>query len=374
MTYIWQREHWPNMTWDSDVLMPLLGQARFVQGVFLGRVQRVGFDLGEDARVDILTEETLKTSAIEGEHLNKQEVRSSVSRHLGLSEFGLGSASQSVDGLVDVLWDATTHYSAALTSETLKNWHASLFPTGYTGFHRLKVGQWRGDDPMRIVSGAVGREKIHFEAPPGATVQREMDGFFEWWETSFQDLDGLLRAGLAHFYFVVIHPFEDGNGRIARALTDRALAQDEKSGNRYYSMSSQIMEERAAYYHVLEASSRSDTLDVTGWLSWFLGCYQRAIGRSDEMIRHVGLKADFWQKNAQVSMNERQQKVVNRLLDVGPGNFEGGLTTRKYLGMVKVSRATAFREISDLLEKGILVQNTSKGRSVNYDINWGLPL
>lgn len=370
MTYIWQLKNWPKMTWRSDELLPLLGQARLAQGNLLGRVKRLGFELGEEARADILTEEAIKTSAIEGERLNRQAVRSSVARHLGLPVVGLGPSTRSVDGLIEVLLNATQNYSETLTAEKLKSWHAALFPTGHSGFHKIRVGQWRGKEPMRVVSGPVGRETIHFEAPPGESVAKEMRLFFSWWNSDSQKMDGLLRAGLAHFYFVTIHPFEDRNGRIARALTDMALAQDEKLGTRYYSLSSQIMEERDEYYRVLEKSSKTASVDITDWLVWYLCCYQRAIERSDTILGHVLAKADFWQRHAQTVMNERQKKVVNRLLDAGQDGFEGGLTTRKYVSMAKVSRATAFREISDLLEKGILGQSPAKGRSVSYDLNW----
>ena len=221
---------------------------------------------------------------------------------------------------------------------------------------------------MRVVSGPVGREKIHFEAPPGKGVEQEMRQFLSWWESSLKNEDGLLRAAVAHFYLATIHPFEDGNGRIARALTDMALAQDEKLGTRYYSLSSQIMEERDEYYRVLEECSKGN--EITGWLAWFLGCYARAVERTEKIIANVLAKAEFWQRRSQTEINERQRKVINRLLDAGKGGFEGGLTTRKYVSMVTVSRATAFREISDLLERGILRQRDAKGRSVGYDLNW----
>jgi Fic family protein len=370
MKYIWQCKSWPQLVWNSDSLLPLLGQARLAQGNLLGRVKRLGFKLGEEAQADILTEEAIKTSAIEGERLNRKAVRSSVARHLGLPTAGLGPATRSVDGLIEVLLNATQNYNEPLTAERLKGWHAALFPAGHSGLHKIQVGQWRGNEPMRVVSGPVGREKIHFEAPPGEAVDAEMRGFFSWWESSSQATDGLLRAGLAHFYFVTIHPFEDGNGRIARALTDMALAQDEKLGVRYYSLSSQIMEERNQYYDVLEKCSKADRTDVTGWLVWFLGCYQRAIQRSDKIIGDVLTKADFWQQHAQTIMNERQKKIVNRILEAGQGNFTGGLTTRKYVSIAKTSRATAFREISDMLDKKVLRKLPGKGRSVHYDLVW----
>jgi len=370
MKYIWQSSSWPKLTWNSNALLLLLGQARLAQGSLLGRVRRLGFKLGEEAQADILTEEAIKTAAIEGERLNPQMVRSSVARHLGLRDAGLISATRSVDGLVEVILDATQKHDQHLSANRLKGWQAALFPTGYSGLHKIRVGQWRGKEPMQVVSGPVGREKVHFEAPPGGAVETEMREFLRWWESSRKATDGILRAGLVHFYFVVIHPFEDGNGRIARALTDMALAQDEKLNIRYYSLSSQIMEEKKRYYDILEKCSKGDSTDVTKWLVWFLECFERAIQRSDKIIGYVLAKADFWQEHAQSALNERQKKVLNRMLDAGPGGFEGGLTTRKYVSMNKVSRATAFREISDMLDKKVLRQLPGKGRSVHYDLIW----
>ena len=370
MKCIWQRDSWPKLTWDSNALLSLLGQARLVQGNLLGRVKRLGFRLGEEAQADILTEEAIKTAAIEGERLNPQMVRSSVARHLGLRETGLIPATRSVDGLVEMILDATQKHQKTLSADRLKGWHAALFPAGYSGLHKIRVGQWRGKEPMQVVSGPVGKEKVHFEAPPGEVVNAEMRQFLRWWEESRKNIDGILRAGLAHFYFVVIHPFEDGNGRIARALTDMALAQDEKLNIRYYSLSSQIMEERNSYYDILEKCSKSGSTNVTKWLVWFLECFERAIQRSGKIIGNVLAKADFWQEHAQTELNERQKKVLNRMLDVGPGGFEGGLTTRKYVSMTKTSRATAFREISDMISKRVLHQLSGKGRSVRYDLTW----
>ncbi len=373
MKYIWQCKSWPKLTWNSDPLLSLLGQSRLSQGDLLSRVKRLGFKLGEEAQADILTEEAIKTSAIEGERLNRQAVRSSVARHLGLPTAGLGPTTRSVDGLIEMLLNATQNYDEPLTAERLKGWQAALFPSGHSGLHKIRVGQWRGNEPMRVVSGPVGREKIHFEAPPGDMVDTEMRNFFAWWKSDARKIDGILRAGLAHFYFVTIHPFEDGNGRIARALTDMALAQDEKLGTRYYSISSQIMEERDEYYEALEKCSKSYHADVTTWLVWFLGCYQRAVKRSDRIIRDVLSESDFWQQHAQTVMNERQKKVINRVLEAGQGNFTGGLTTRKYVSIAKVSRATAFREISYMLAKKILRPLPGKGRSVHYDLVWPQP-
>lgn len=387
MTYIWQTKEWPNLNWQKAPLLSLLSQARKDQGILLGRVKNLGFNLGGQAEAVVLTEEAIKTSAIEGERLNRDSVRSSVARHLGLPTAGLVKNTRSVDGLVEVLLDATRGYAKPLTSERLKSWQAAFFPTGYSGFSKIRVGKWRGSEPMRVVSGPVGREKVHFEAPPGERVEKEMRQFILWWQFSLNSEDGLLRAAVAHFYFVTIHPFEDGNGRIARALTDMALAQDENLGNRFYSLSSQIMEERDDYYRVLEKCSKGN--DITDWLVWFFGCYVRAVRGAEKVIADVLAKSEFWQRNSSIQLNERQRKVVNRLLDSGKEGFQGGLTTRKYVSMTKVSRATAFREIADLLEKGILRQNPAKtgtsssrehdgsvsfqpakGRSVSYDLNW----
>lgn len=370
MKYIWQNELWPRLKWNSGVLLPILGQARLVQGNLLGRVQRLGFHLGEEAQADILTEEAIKTAAIEGERLNPQVVRSSVARHLGLRKAGLIPASRSVDGLIEVILDATQKHNEPLSAVRLKGWHAALFPLGYSGLHKIRAGKWRGKEPMQVVSGPVGKERIHFEAPPGGAVEAEMRQFLHWWESGRNGTDGILRAGLAHLYFVSIHPFEDGNRRIARALTDMALAQDEKLDVRYYSLSSQIMEEREDYYNILEKSTKTESMDVTKWLAWFLECFNRAIQRSDKIIGNVLAKADFWQDHAQAELSERQKKVLNRILEAGRGNFAGGLTTRKYVSIAKVSRATAFREIADMLDKKILHRLSGKGRSAKYDLVW----
>lgn len=370
MKYIWQSQKWPKLNWKSEPLLPLIGKARFAQGKLLTKVAGLGFKLSREAQADILTEEAVKTSEIEGERLNRESVRSSVARHLGLPSVGLAPVNRSVDGLVEVLLDATQEHEKPLTAARLKRWRAALFPTGYSGLRKIRTGEWRGaEHAMQIVSGAFGRERVHYEAPPGKQVEKEMKQFISWWGASLKKEDGLLRSGLAHFYFVTIHPFEDGNGRVARALTEMALAQDEKLSTRYYSFSSQIMEDREDYYAILEASQKQSG-DVTGWLQWYLGCYCRAVEKAEEIISNVLAKAGFWQQYSQAGISERQRKVVNRLLDAGKGGFQGGLTTRKYVSMAKVSRATAFREISELLEKGILRQNPAKGRSVSYDLSW----
>lgn len=358
------------MRWGAEPLLPLISQARRAQGALLAEVGNLGFDLAREAHADILTEEAVQTSAIEGERLSKESVRSSVAKHLGLPAAGLPSANRHVDGLVEVLLDATGNFGAALTAARLKRWQAALFPTGFSNLARIRTGQWR--DPrkaMQVVSGAIGREKIHYEAPPGHGLEREMNRFLTWWKASLGKEEGLLRSGIAHFYFVTLHPFEDGNGRIARALTDMALAQDEKLSTRFYSLSSQIMAERDSYYAVLEECQKGNG-DITEWLKWYLECYSRALGGSGRLIANALAKARFWRHFGSTETNERQRKVIHRLLNAGPGGFLGALTTRKYVSMSHVSRATAFREISDLLEKKILRQDRAKGRSVSYDLNW----
>lgn len=370
MKYIWQHPHWPKLTWQSEVLLPAISKARLAQGKLLTKVTSLGFKHSQEACADILTEEVIKTSAIEGEKLNRESVRSSVARHLGLPTAGLPPVNRAVDGLVEVLLEATQKYDKALTKAQLKRWQAGLFPTGWSGLSKIRVGKWRPlGIPMRVISGPLGREKIHYEAPPGEKVEKEIKQFLAWWVSSPDKEDGLLRAGLAHFYFVTIHPFEDGNGRIARALTDMALAQDEKLSTRFYSLSSQIMEERNDYYDVLEACQKGSG-DVTSWLKWYLECYTHAVEKAEKLIGNVLSKARFWQDHSQISISDRQRKVINRLLDAGKDGFEGGLTTRKYVSMAKVSRATAFREISELVENGFLIENSSKGRSVSYDLKW----
>lgn len=370
MKWIWQQPNWPEFIWETQALLPFLSKARLEQGKLLGRTKELGFELSQEAGADILIEEVIKTSEIEGAYLNRDLVRSSVAKHLGLPSFGLPKASRSIDGLVDILIDATKKYDQPLTAERLMSWQAALFPTGYSGLLRIQVGEWRsGEDPMQVVSGAIGKENLHFEAVPSSCVGNEMDRFLTWWKISLDKIDGLLRAGLAHFYFVTVHPFEDGNGRIARALTDMALAQDEKISTRFYSLSSQIMKEKKEYYDILERCQRGD-MNITAWLVWFLASYIRSLESSSNLISKVLAKDSFWKYFSQTALSDRQRKVVNVLLNAGKDEFEGGLTTRKYSSIAKVSRATAFREITNLVEKKVILQNSSRGRSTSYDLNW----
>jgi Fic family protein len=364
--YLWQHDNWTNFRWDASTLLTPLGACRRRQGRLLEKVRGLGFDLEIEATADVLVEEAVQTSAIEGERLDERAVRSSVARRLGLPSAGL-PVSRDVDGLVSVLLDATQKYDEPLTAERLKGWQAALFPTGYSGMHSIVVGDWRGGEPMRVVSGPLGRETVHFEAPPMERVAAEMRAFLAWWGESRGKTEGILRAAVAHLRFLTVHPFEDGNGRIARALTDMALAQDEREPRRFYSLSSQIMAEREAYYDVLERTQKGDG-DVTSWLLWFLGCMNRALKSAEQLLGNVLSKGEFWRQHAGDPLSERQRKVINRLLDAGPGGFVGGLTTRKYTSLAGVSRATAFREIAQLLEWGIIRQNPGGGRSVSYAI------
>jgi Fic family protein len=370
--YIWQRPSWPEFLWDNAALLKHISICRFQQGSLLAQMKDLGFDVRQQARAEVLIEEVLKTSEIEGERLDPKAVRSSVAQRLGLPTAGMVSTkNQQADGVVQILLDATQNFKQVLTPERLFGWHAALFPTGYSGLHRIQVASWRDDrnGPMTVVSGPIGREIIHYEAPPAECLADEMNRFFCWWEESRKEMDGILRAGMAHLWFVAVHPFGDGNGRIARALTEMALAQDENLSTRYYSLSSQIMAEREDYYRIIEHTNNRDN-DITDWMKWFLECMDRAILSSNKLLSSVMLKARFWKHHAQTKLKERQSKVLNRLLDAGPGGFEGGLTNRKYVGMTHVSRATAQRELADLVQKDALRPNPGGGRSTSYDLCW----
>ena len=367
MPYIWKQKNWPRFTWQNDKLISVLSKARFAQGKLLSKVGILGLGLSKESRFEILVEETMKTAAIEGQKLNQEAVRSSVAGRLGVPSAGIKAVDKNAEGLIDVILDATGRYKKPLTTERLKSWQAALFPSGYSGLRKIRVGRWRGKEPMQVVSGAMGREKVHFEAPSANKINAEMKKFVHWWKIESKDMDGLIRAGVSHFYFVTVHPFEDGNGRIARAISEMALAGDEKSSQRYYSLSARIMKERKAYYNILEKSQKG-TMDVTEWLKWFLSCFLRALEDSEITISRVLNISDFWHKHAGLSFNKNQRKVINRLLESAPEGFKGGLTTRKYVAMTKVSRATAYRDISDLVEKGVLKQNKGKGRSVSYGL------
>ena len=362
--YLWERDGWPELTWDSGRLAALLGQASREQGRLLGRMQDLGFDLRREAQLSSLTEDVVRSSEIEGEKLDSDQVRSSIARRLGMDVGGLVPADRDVEGVVEMLLDATISYTQPLTAERLFGWHAALFPFRRSDLQKIAVGKWRDDSagPMQVVSGPIGRQKVHYEAPPAARVPDDMDRFLSWFEAP-GDTDPLLIAGRAHLWFVTIHPFDDGNGRIARAIGDMALARSERSAQRFYSMSAQIRRERSDYYTMLERTQKG-ALDVTPWQEWFLSCLHRAIEGSQDTLGGVLKKARFWERFAQQSLNARQVKLLNRLLD----GFEGKLTTSKYAKLTKCSQDTAYRDILDLVERGALRKDPGGGRSTSYSV------
>jgi Fic family protein len=362
MQYIWQSDNWPELTWDAAKLLPLLTRVSRAQGRLLGKMEGLGFEeLKDEAHLKAMTDDVVKSSEIEGEKLPQDEVRSSIARHLEMKHVkNLVPSSRDVDGIVELMTDATTNYALPLTRRRLFKWHAFLFPTGKSGLAKIATGQFR-DGPMQVVSGAIGKEKVHYEAPPADRLTQDMAQFLDWFEEPDPDTDPLLVAGLAHFWFVTIHPFDDGNGRVARAIADMALARAEQSTRRYYSMSKQIRAERNDYYSILEQCQKGDC-DITAWQEWFLGCLHRAIESADETVDIVLQKARFWQRFAEAPLNERQTRILNRLLD----GFEGKLTTTKWAKMTKSSHDTALRDIKDLIERGALAQEEGGGRSTSY--------
>lgn len=373
--YVWQSKHWTKFRIDLEQLVKPLSRCRYEQGVMSQKVESLGLDLELEAQLESMTQEVVQTSAIEGEFLDPQGVRSSVARKLGLPTAGLPPATRDAEGIVEILMDATENYREPLTDERLQGWHAALFPTGYSGFHKIQVADWRRpeSDPMQIISGPVGKETVHYVAPPAVRVNGEIKKFLTWWKKDHtgKKMDPILRAGMSHYWFVAIHPFEDGNGRIARALTDMALAQADGARKRCYSLSGQIIKDRESYYRVLENTSKGDG-DLTDWMAWFLDCFEKAVSDSQKTLEGVLGVARFWQNIARLDLNKRQKKVLGKLLKAGPGGFEGGLKPHKFKSMTGASRATVHRDISDLVEKGILVPGEAGGRSTSYDLNWEL--
>ena len=363
MPFIHENPKWPEFTWDSDALSPALSALRYREGQLVGRMQGLGFDLRQEASLKTLTDDVVKSSAIEGANLNVEEVRSSIARRLGMDVGGLVSSSRDVEGIVEMMLDATQKFAEPLTEERLFSWHAALFPTSRSGMQKITVGAWRPAQagPMQVVSGPYGREKVHFEAPAAARLQSEMARFLDWFNKP-STTDPVLRAGMAHFWFVTIHPFEDGNGRIARALADMALARADGSKERFYSMSAQIESERKAYYDRLEAQQRGD-LDLTPWLSWFLDCLAHAFDRAEKTLEAVLYKASLWEKANRLPVTERQRRVINRMLE---DSWKGFLNTSKYAKLAKCSNDTALRDIRELLAGDILIQNPGGGRSTSY--------
>jgi len=346
-----------------EAIAPKLADVRYAQGRLLGRMESLGFELKREASLNTLTSDVVKSSAIEGEKLNPDEVRSSIARRLGIDIAGIGSASRDVEGIVEMMLDATRQFSEPLTSKRLFDWHAALFPTGRSGMHKITVGNWRTlkAGPMRVVSGSLGKEKVHFEAPSADRLEREMRAFLKWFENG-KDIDPVIKAGIGHFWFVTIHPFEDGNGRIARAIGDMALARADCSRDRFYSLSSQIEAERRDYYRQLERQQRA-TPDITGWLLWFLNCLGRAISNAETTLGNVLCKARLWDTINQNPVNERQRLIINRMLEE---DFRGFMNTSKYAKLAKCSNDTALRDIQELKKRGLFIQNSGGGRSTSY--------
>src|SRR5581483_11220682 len=360
--YIHELKDWPRFDWNAEKLAGPLASVRHRQGRLSGHMEALGFNLRQEAVLQTLTADVLKSSEIEGEKLDAEQVRSSIARRLGVDIGALKPADRNVEGVVEMMLDATRHYDRPLTAERLFAWHASLFPTGRSGMSPIKVAGWRDDStgPMQVVSAPMGKERVQYEAPKADRVDSEMTSFLDWFEAGAK-IDPVLRAGLAHLWFVTIHPFDDGNGWIARAIADMALARSENSPQRFYSMSAQIREERSAYYKILERT-QNGALDVTPWMEWFLGCLGRAIDGARETSRAVLAKARFWDRVKNLSLNERQPAILNRLLD----GFEGKLTTSRYASLARCSQDTAHRDIQELIRYGVLVQNPGGGRSTSY--------
>jgi Fic family protein len=360
--YIYQLPNWPRFTWQQDQIAALLADVRHRQGRLLGKMESLGFNLQAEASLQTLTLDVLKSSEIEGELLDADQVRSSIALRLGMDIVGLVAADRHVEGIVEMMLDATQQHQQILSEDRIFGWHAALFPTGRSGMHKI-VASWRDntkDDPMQVVSGAMGKEKVHFEAPEAARLNTEMNQFITWFNED-SGMDAVIKAGLAHLWFVTIHPFDDGNGRIARAIADMQLARADGTPQRFYSMSAQIRKERKEYYDILETTQKG-SLDITRWLTWFLQCLDRAIAATDEILGGVLKKAKFWEKHGATPFNERQRTMLNKLLD----GFEGKLNTSKWAKTTKTSQDTALRDIQDLTDKKILMKETSRGRSTSY--------
>ncbi len=363
--YIHELAEWPHFRWNNEALAKPLAEVRHRQGLLIGHMGALGFDLRQEAVLQTLTADVLKSSEIEGEKLDAEQVRSSIARRLGMDTGGLKSADRNIEGVVEMMLDATRHYDQLLTVDRLLAWHAALFPTGRSGMRKISVGAWRDDSdgPMQVASGPTGKERIHFEAPQAPRVDKEMNSFLDWFNADC-DIDMVMKSGLAHLWFVSIHPFDDGNGRIARAITDMALARSENSSQRFYSMSTQIRQERNAYYEILERTQKAE-MDVTPWMEWFLACLGRAIDGAQTLLSAILAKAKFWERIRGVAINDRQKLVLNKLLD----GFEGKLTTTKYAKLTKSSQDTALRDMTYLVDQGVLVRSSEGGRSTSYTLN-----
>ena len=359
--YIWQNPEYPNFTYDKTIILKLLAEVKLKQGYLLGKMAGIGFKNNNKALLNVLAEDVIKSSEIEGLKLNKEQVRSSIAKKLGLDTSVDIFIDRSIEGIVDMMLDATQNYDKELTEERLLGWQSAMFPCGFSGLYKIITGAYRDDKngPMQVVSGAIGHEKVHYEAPPAASLKSEMHALTNYINNE-KDTDLIIKAGIVHLWFVIIHPFEDGNGRIARALTDMLLARSENSSNRFYSMSSQIKKMRKSYYEALQIT-QSNSVDITEWLKWFLENLLCAIENSEELLKNVWRKAEFWQRHKDIILNERQQTILNKLFD----NFEGNLTTSKWAKICNCSQDTASRDIADLVQKGIL-EKTGDGRATHY--------
>ena len=362
--HIHERPKWPAFRWDSERLSRLLVEVRHRQGRLIGRMEGLGFQLRSEAVLNSLTEEVLKSSEIEGKKLDRDQVRFSIARRLGIDIGGLTPADRNVEGVVEMMLDATQHYDRPLSADRLFDWHAALFPTGRSGMSKINLGAWRDDKkgPMQVVSGPIGKERMHYEAPAASRLRGEMKKLLQWLEKE-NSTDLVLKAGVAHLWFVTIHPFDDGNGRIARATADMVLARSERSPQRFYSMSAQIRQERKEYYEILESTQKGD-LDITNWLEWFCACLGRAFDRAETILAAVLSKARFWERISGVDFNERQRNMINRLLN----GFEGKLNSSKWAKLEKCSQDTALRDIEDLINKGVLRKESAGGRSTSYSL------
>ena len=363
--YIWQAPDWPQWRYDLAVLARPLTEVSRAQGLLLGRLADVGAATRDQASLLALTDDVVKTSEIEGEHLNVASVRSSIARRLGVDIGALAPVDRHVEGVVEMVLDASSNCGQPVTDERLFGWHAALFPTGYSGMARIKVAAWRDDatGPMQVISGPVGRQKLHFEAPPADRLPSEIASFLYWLNTD-SEVPPLLKAGLGHLWFVTLHPFDDGNGRIARAVGDLLLARADGTPQRFYSLSAQIQRDRKAYYEILERTQKGD-MDVTDWLVWFLESLHRSLDQAHQTLDAVLTKARFWQRWAATPLNERQAKVLNRLLD----GFDGKLTSSKWAAISKCSADTALRDINELLARGVLRKTAGGGRSTGYELS-----
>ena len=362
--YIYQNSQWPNFAWSETRILPLLSSVRNHQGRLAGKMSALGFQLQNQANFEILTQDVLKTSEIEGEMLSKQQVRSSVARRLGLDIAGLIPSDRNVDGAVEMMFDATRNYQEQMSKERLCSWQSALFPGGFSGMYKVITGSWRDDStgPMQVVLGPLGKEKVHFQAPEATRIEQEMKAFLKWFNET-HSLEPVIKAGIAHLWFLTIHPFEDGNGRIARALTDMLLARSDNQAQRFYSLSAQIRKQRKSYYEILEKTQKG-SLDITEWLVWFLKCLLKALENSEQLLEKVIFKHGFWIKNVEKTENGRQRKMLNLLLE----GFEGNFTTSKWAKINKCSPDTALRDIRDLVNKGVLKKLPGGGRSTAYGL------